>query len=259
MLHISTMRKAPDLTRRGLLRGTAGLAVAWPLANLLAGGKRPVVVELFTSQGCSSCPPADKFLGELARRPGVLPLSLNVDYWDYLGWRDTLGSAEFTKRQRDYAQRRGDGQVYTPQIVIDGSRHIVGSQKQDVLKAIDRIEAEGLPTVEMSLREHGDETVIDVAAAPDQALRQDATVWVLTVKPKISITIERGENTGRTIDYTNVVRRMMPAGMWSGDAVTLKLPRSDLYSGEMKACAALLQVAGVGPIIGSAWKSNPTG
>jgi hypothetical protein len=259
MLHISAMRKGPDLTRRGLLAGTACLAAAWPFGRAFCRGRRPVVVELFTSQGCSSCPPADRFLGELARRPDVLPLSLNVDYWDYLGWRDTLGSSEFTKRQRDYAQRRGDGQVYTPQIVIDGGRHFVGSKKKEVLKAIGEAEAGGPKTVEMSLREHGDETVVEIAAAPEPALRRDSTVWVLTVKPRVSIEIERGENTGRTIDYTNVVRRMMPAGMWNGDALTLKLPRDDLYAGEVKACAALLQVGGVGPIIGAAWKSSPAG
>ncbi|MGE0212481.1 MAG: DUF1223 domain-containing protein, partial [Parvibaculaceae bacterium] len=104
-----------------------------------------------------------------------------------------------------------------------------------------------------------DETVVDIDAAPDPTLRKDATVWILTVKPKVSVMIERGENTGQTIDYTNVVRRMMPAGMWNGDAVTLKLPRGDLYSGETKACAALLQVGGVGPVIGAAWKASASG
>jgi len=251
------MIRDKGLSRRHFVALVAGASVIGPLAGVAhCGGRRPVVVELFTSQGCSSCPEADAVLGELARRKGVLALSLNVDYWDYLGWRDTLASADHTKRQRDYAQRRGDGQVYTPQMVIDGKRHIVGSKRSEVIAAIEA-EAAGAESVGVSMSEQDGEVVIDVAAAPSGKLKQDSTVWVMLVAPKIGVAVERGENTGKSIDYYNVVRKVMPAGMWHGEAISLRLPKADLFVDGATACAALLQVGGSGPIIGAAWMPGP--
>lgn len=250
------MSNGKALSRRGFIV-LAGTAAMLPSAGVADGRKRLVVVELFTSQGCSSCPEADAILAELSTRPGVLALSLNVDYWDYLGWRDTLGSPDHTKRQRAYAQRRGDGQVYTPQMVFNARRHVAGSRRDEVYAALAEEADAGDPFVPMGLREQNGEVVVDIGGAPTDRMRQDSTVWVLMVTPKTTVTIERGENTGRQIEYTNVVRRVMPAGMWHGDAVTLKLPKADLFGEGERACATLLQVGGTGPVIGAAWMAGP--
>src|SRR5262245_58571636 len=128
------MNKNITANRRTLLAWTAS-ATLLPFTRLslaAAAVNRPVVVELFTSEGCSSCPPADAFLNELVGQPSLIALSFHVDYWDYLGWRDTLGLPESTKRQRDYALRRKDNRVYTPQIIVNGRKHVVGSRQSEV-------------------------------------------------------------------------------------------------------------------------------
>ncbi len=214
-------------------------------------GARPVVVELFTSQGCSSCPPADALLAELSQRPGIITLSLNVDYWDYLGWRDTLGSPDCAQRQRDYAARRSDGHVYTPQVVVNGRDQMVGSDRQAVLASLARERARD-PTglIPLALTSSEREVRIDIAAAPRQGLRQEATVWVVSLAPQVIVEIRRGENAGRTIAYTNVVRKIIPAGMWHGRDVRLSLPKPAIM-GEATTCVALLQADGTGPILGA--------
>lgn len=247
------MNTSFHISRRALLTsaGAGALASLTGSGAALAKRSAPVVVELFTSQGCSSCPPADAFMGELIHRPGVIALSYNVDYWDYLGWRDTLGSPVFSRRQRDYAARRGDGQVYTPQMVIDGRHHAVGSQKAAVFRAIAEAARGDGATVPVKVSETSNEVVIDVAGAPGERLKRDSTVWVLVVAPRITVAISRGENAGNKITYSNVVRRIIPAGSWHGDAVTLKLPKADLMADPSDFCVALLQEGGVGPIIGA--------
>jgi hypothetical protein len=241
----------PLLTRRGFAR----LSVAGAAATLLAGRSRaapgPVVVELFTSQGCSSCLPADAFLVELSRWANVIALSLHVDYWDYLGWRDTLGSPDCAARQRAYATRRGDGQVYTPQMIVNGQAAILGSDRQGVLDAIATAQARQA-SVPVAIESRERELVIEVAAAPTGHMAADATVWVIAVVPRVVIDIRRGENAGRTVAYTNVVRKIIPAGMWHGDRLDLSLPK-DAIVGTGATCAALLQVDGTGPIIGAGW------
>jgi hypothetical protein len=241
------MSDAHPIDRRAfLVTAAAGLVGARSAA---AASEAPVVVELFTSQGCSSCPPADAFLAELARRPGVIAVSYNVDYWDYLGWRDTLASPVYSRRQRDYAARRGDGQVYTPQMVVNGRRHEVGSRKEAVYEAIAAEGRERAGIVPMRAGEIADEIVVEVAGAPTDRLRQDSTVWVLMVMPRVTVAIARGENSGREITYVNSVRRILPVGMWHGEAVTLKLPKADLMVEGASICMAFLQVGGVGPIL----------
>ena len=237
-------------------RSFAVLAAGATAASLLrpawaAPGRRPVVIELFTSQGCSSSPPADAILDELSRRPEVVALSYNVDYWDYLGWRDTLGSPECTQRQRDYAARRGDGHVYTPQAVIDGIDEMVGSDRDGLLAAVARNSGRGAgELIPVSLSKTDRELLVEVAAAPGENLRQEATIWVATVLPRVVVEIERGENAGRTGTYTNVVRKIVPAGVWHGDRTRLSLPRPAVMA-EGTFCVALLQADGTGPILGA--------
>jgi hypothetical protein len=212
-----------------------------------------VIIELFTSQGCSSCPPADALMAELKALPRVVAMSFNVDYWDYLGWRDTLANTAYSQRQYTYAKTRGDMDVYTPQIIIDGSTHFVGSNKAVIKAAIDRSLAGNRSSwVPMTVDGTGTEVAISVEAVPNGMKVQDATVWFMGIAPEIAVKIERGENAGREMVYHNVVRKLVPAGMWHGEAVSLTLPKSDLIAECCKGCVALLQTRSVGPVIGCA-------
>jgi hypothetical protein len=234
------------LTRRNAL----ALGAAALFANPAAAASRPVVVELFTSEGCSSCPPADAYLKTLKSNPGIIALSYHVDYWDYLGWRDTLGSSEFSQRQMDYAHSRGDMNVYTPQMVVNGTHHFVGSQKSAVSGGI--AAAQSSPSsqwVDITMSENKTDVTIDVAAG---AATKEATLWLMAWAPSVLIEIKRGENAGSTIAYYNVVRKMVPAGMWHGDATKIVLPKSSVIPGDCKGWVALLQQGKVGPVIGAA-------
>jgi hypothetical protein len=228
----------------------AGASIAWYRWPVRAEGIRPVVIELFTSQGCSSCPPADAFMEELKSMKGVIAISLHVDYWDYLGWRDTLGDAAYSQRQRDYARWRGDGEVYTPQMVINGTNHFIGSDRPAVGAAIERAQA-STPSlwVPITLTRDGGEFNIAVEAREKSA---EATLWLIAIAPSISVKIVRGENAGRQIAYYNVVRRLVPGSMWHGKALSLKFPVEGFMTGDSKACVALLQAGTVGPVIGAA-------
>jgi hypothetical protein len=247
-----------EINRRDLL--TSGLACGAVAASglsagpVLAVGKpAPVLVELFTSQGCSSCPPADNFMGELVQRPGVIAVSMNVDYWNYLGWRDTLSQSVFTKRQKEYAARRGDGQVYTPQMVINGRAHAVGSHRNSVLDAIGKQAAvpdSYFVPIEMSAR--GNELDVIVGGGPTDRIIQASTVWVMSVQPEVTVEIGRGENSGRTVTYHNVVRQLTPAGMWKGDPVRLSLPKKQIMDGQASMCVAVLQGDNGGSVLGCA-------
>jgi hypothetical protein len=242
-------------TRRQLLALGAGSCIA-SVGSFAAAttARRPIVIELFTSQGCSSCPPADAFLEELRSMKGVVAISLHVDYWDYLGWRDTLGDAAYSQRQRDYARRRNDGDVYTPQMVIDGANHFVGSNRTSVRAAIKRAQAATPPLwIPITLSNSGEELVV-VLDAHDNA--PESTLWLLAIAPSVTVKIMRGENAGRKITYFNVVKRLVPAGMWHGKAVSLSFPVDGFMTDEGKACVALLQSGTAGPVIGAAtWGS----
>lgn len=167
-----------QLSRRVFVALSAGtLAAVLGRARGKEGGA-PVVVELFTSQGCSSCLAADAFLDELSRASGVIALSLNVDYWDYLGWRDTLGSPECARRQQDYARRRGDGLIYTPQMIINGRLQIPGFDRQSVLRATAKEGSRGrADAVDVLIDERGRELAIHIATTPSDRLRQESTVF----------------------------------------------------------------------------------
>ena len=245
------------LSRRSFAALSAGAAAGSLLGSAHAEPQaRPVVMELFTSQGCSASPPADALLAELGRQPGIVALSLNVDYWDYLGWRDTLSSADCTQRQRDYAARRGDGRVYTPQAVIGGRTEMLGSDRDGILAAIARERGRGTGLVPVSLSSGEREVRVEIGAAPSEDLRRNATIWVATMVPRVVVDIERGENAGRTIAYTNVVRKIVPAGMWNGQPTGLSLPRPAIMA-EGTACVALLQADGTGPILGASLPAGP--
>ena len=200
---------------------TAASALAEPRA----------VIELFTSQGCSSCPAADKLLGELSRDPSLVTMSLAVDYWDYLGWKDTLALHGHSDRQRAYAEARGDREVYTPQVVVNGVVHVLGSDKAAIEKAIAQTRRNpavlALP-VTMSIADG--KVIVNVPAANEE--RPSAEVWLCPVSSKVSVDIRRGENRDRTLTYHNVVRRWVKLGDWNGKAQTFSVPLSELPKGE---------------------------
>jgi hypothetical protein len=211
------------------------------------------VYELYTSQGCSSCPSADAVLGRLAKRDDVIALTLPVDIWDYLGWRDTLARSEFTDRQRAYSKMLGDGMVYTPQAVVSGLIHINGNSQDKIDRAIDKTaKLFAASRVPISLSAENGRLLIDIAAAPDGAPPKEATVWVAAISGSVEVPIARGENQGRTIVYSNVVRRLMPIGTWNGTEMIVKLDRHSVMGSGADRCAVLLQQGQGGPILGAA-------
>jgi hypothetical protein len=210
------------------------------------------VLELYTSQGCSSCPAADKLVGEYAKRDDLLVLSFNVDYWDYLGWKDTLASRDNSDRQRAYAAARGDNDVYTPQVVINGRDYMAGSDKAKIDDALTK--AAPLP-IGIDLSEKDD--AITVHIGEDKMVPHDrATLWLVFYKEEVSVPIERGENSGQTITYSNVVRKLRPIALWKGEEMSVDLPKSEMAKAKTKRCAVLLQTendAGLpGPVLGAA-------
>ncbi|WP_170984584.1 DUF1223 domain-containing protein [Rhodoligotrophos defluvii] len=224
-----------------VLGGIGGVAQSW------AGGR--AVLELFTSQGCSSCPPADKLLHELAQKPGIVALTYNVDYWDYLGWKDTLATPENSRRQREYAERRGDREVYTPQLVIDGRAHAVGSRRDDIERILKAHMAEQRPAPSLTIDRHGRELEVSIGPAVDPSQPMEATVWLMMIQPEVSVSIQRGENLDKQITYTNVVRRIIPVAMWHGEPLKVSLPASELATPDTPSGVVLVQEDDGGPII----------
>ena len=172
-----------------------------------------VLVELFTSQGCSSCPPADALLQELSQQDGVIALALHVDYWDYIGWSDTFAQEKFTKRQRRYAAARNDNMVYTPQMIVAGNARVKGHDRAEAGAEIAAVRA----LVDVQLTRSGDEVVI--TATPRAALSGDFVVDLVRYRLQSTVRIERGENEGREIAYHNIVTQWENLGQWSGNAV----------------------------------------
>jgi hypothetical protein len=197
----------------GLLASPA--AVAAPIPGTING-----VVEFFTSQGCSSCPPADRLASALAARADIVVLTFPINYWDYIGWKDTLAAPEFTARQQAYANGRTDPHIYTPEAVVDGLFDTVGSDKTAIEKAITRgmVSGEALNIV-AHLREFNGKLEIDISggkAAP-------AGIYILRVIKTRTVQISRGENSGRKVTYTNIVRAIRKVGDWDGAPLSLKL------------------------------------
>jgi hypothetical protein len=192
-----------------------------------SAGEPRAVIELFTSQGCSSCPAADKVLGELSRDPTLVTLSLPVDYWDYLGWKDTLALHGHSNRERAYADTRGDREVYTPQVVVNGIMHVLGSDKAAIEQAIAQTRQSAAPlTLPVTIAVADGKVSVNVPAANGE--NASAEVWLCPITGKAQVAIERGENRGHTLAYTNVVRRWVKLGDWSGKAETFSLPVAEL-------------------------------
>jgi hypothetical protein len=255
----------------------------------IAGPPRPVVVELFTSQGCADCPPADAFLGSLAQRPGILAITLPVTYWDMLGWKDTLARDENTRRQKAYAQAMGRGGVYTPQIIVDGVSDVVGSRTASVEAAI-AARADAIntffpatvavaaresapppaamaaapigkpqmldPVVPIVVRETPDEMHITIGAVED-ARNANATVWMFHIQSQVTVAIPRGENAGHTFTYRNVAGDVKAVGVWKGKTLSLTLPRSAMAGLAHDGVAIVVQQGGYGHIIGAAYLARP--
>ncbi|MEM9205644.1 MAG: DUF1223 domain-containing protein [Pseudomonadota bacterium] len=230
----------------GIVVGAAAFVATANTANA-----RMTVLELFTSQGCSSCPPADELLGEIAQdNEDILALSMPVDYWDYLGWKDSLASPKHSARQRAYAEARGDMAVYTPQIVVNGERHVIGSDGAAVAKTVNALNT---PPVDVAFTKTGSTLTVklpDLATSDAGPLR----VWVVGFSVEEPVSIGRGENAGRTVSYHNVVRKMVDLGAWDGTSKTLSVKSGDVMMAGNYDCAVIIQrdvEGGAGPIIGA--------
>jgi hypothetical protein len=186
------------------------LLVASPVLAQAASG---TVVELYTSQGCSSCPPADAYLTRLSQEPGVIALALHVDYWDYIGWEDKFASPKYSDRQRAYARASGTSTIYTPQMIIQGKDQAVGSDPDAVAGMIRRHQSAESMVVLQLMRDGG---TVSIRAAARVALSAPLIVQLVRYKPTARVAIERGENAGRTIEYTNIVTSWARIGKWDG-------------------------------------------
>ena len=202
----------------------------------------PVVVELFTSQGCSSCPPADEILHELAARDDVIALALHVDYWDYIGWKDPFGDPAHADRQRAYAAAGNRRSVFTPEMIVNGTTDVVGAKPMKLSKAIAE-HARQPRLVDLSLRREGDSLLI--RAEPLPGLIGPVTIHMLRYSPLRETEIKRGENAGKTLSYANVVEGWTVLGEWDGLS---PLEMSAEISGD-KPVVVLLQEPVAGPIV----------
>jgi hypothetical protein len=254
--------------RKSLWLAAAALAFFASAGTGFAGQKEATengaplgVVELFTSQGCSSCPPADELFADLAARKDLVALAYHVDYWDYLGWKDTLSSKKNTERQYAYMRSFGSRSVYTPQAVINGRTHVNGASGAAVNNALASMDkaAQGM-RVALKVTRVGDGVVINAGdAAPDPAAPVNAHVVVVYFDPPQTISIGKGENSGREETYWNAVSDIQTAGMWHGKAQRYELPMSEIS--KKGGCAVLLQAVGKdglpGPILGAAMIRKP--
>jgi hypothetical protein len=202
------------------------------------------VLELFTSQGCSSCPPADRILRDLARDPNTLALSFPVDYWDYIGWKDTFATPTYTARQKAYALATGKGQVYTPQMIVNGLVDVVGSDMDAIEQAErDTNKRDGVLSVPLVVTERGDKIHISIGATATAPLHP-AGVYLLAYASSRTVTVQRGENAGSTLTYANVVRAMNKIGDWSGGALDLEADVSQAHLDGADSYAVILQAGG---------------
>jgi hypothetical protein len=204
----------------------------------------PAVVELYTSQGCSSCPPADALLGELSQMPNVLALAFHVDYWDSIGWRDHFALPTAVRRQQQYVETLGLSSAFTPQVVVDGRSSFVGSDKRRILAAI----AEPLNTIPISVEVARGVLTVSV---PERQDRERYDVNLIAYLPQADTNVERGENSGRTLREFNIVRQFRSLGVWNGRESVFRAP-VDSFPADATRVAVLLQRDQQGPIVGSA-------
>lgn len=240
----------------------AALGVCAVIAFVRPASSDPrAVIELFTSQGCSSCPPADKVLGDLAHDPNIIALSLPIDYWDYLGWKDTLADSRFTARQRAYSRARGDREVYTPQAVVNGSVHVIGSDREAIEGAIEETAQGGtVMSLPVRLAVDGQELAVSVAGANDQMLRRHGEVWICAITRVAPVSVGRGENSGRDLTYYNVVRSLLKLGDWNGAPVSWNVPLEKIARDGVDGTVVYVQDGSrdrPGPMLGAAFSELP--
>lgn len=232
------------LVALGLLAAAGGGSRA--AAEEEGEGRQAVLVELFTSQGCSACPPADALLAELSERDDIVALSLHVDYWDYLGWSDVYASPAFTKRQAAYARRNGARSVYTPQMVVDGQAQVVGSRREEVLAAIEAAAAAPPPArIRLMRRDDRLEARVEPLASDPPA----GVLWFVTYRSPEPVRIRSGENAGLRMRYRNVARSWMKLGRWDGrgpERFSAPAPAEEV------GVAVILQQDRAGPVLAAA-------
>jgi hypothetical protein len=205
----------------------------------------PSVVELYTSQGCSSCPPADRVLGELSMMPNVIALAFHVDYWDNIGWRDHYSIPNAVERQHRYVQSLGLSSAFTPQAIVDGRSSFVGSDKRQILDALADPVGETVPvSIEVS-------DGMLIVGVPERQDRKNYQVFVAAYLPQATTPVGRGENTGRTLQEFNIVRQFRSIGTWNGHSAVFRAT-VDSFPADASRVAVLLQRDGQGPIAGSA-------
>jgi len=208
----------------------------------------PTVVELYTSQGCSSCPPADALLGKLAKMEGILALSFHVDYWDYIGWKDPFAKPINSQRQREYSRIFRKSYVYTPQMVIHGMAEATGSNAAAINASIKHAKLAPDTPIKLTRLKSGDLKIrIARGRQPGQA-----SVWLVFFDPVHSTKIRRGENRGVKLNNYNVVRSLQKIGDWRGQRLALTIPAAKLTDHQGQGCAVFLQNAQKGPILGAA-------
>lgn len=220
-------------------------ALGFSMCGLLPAAADPVVVvELYTSQGCSSCPPADEILTELATRDDVIALALHVDYWDYIGWKDDFANPAFTQRQKHYAHVAGSRSIYTPQFIVQGRDHVVGYRPMELAAQISaHVAAQNSNGVDLTMTQAAGKLTV----APSGLVPVGAVLQVVTIVPERTVSIGRGENTGKTITYSNIVTSWRQVGDWSGQPVSLSVSTA-----EDEQVIAILQQKNAGPILAAA-------
>lgn len=226
-------------------------AWAGPAAPQLTGA-HPIVVELFTSQGCSDCPAADRLVTELSKRNDVIALSLPITYWDMLGWKDTYATEANTQRQKSYARAMSHSGIYTPQIIVDGRFDVVGNQRDRVMAALAARANDGFgeTSVPIVIGAASGRLEIAIPAAKTKT-KQLATIWVMRTLNQGAVNVEQGENRNHVLTYTNVVRDLQRAGEWTGEAMKIDVP-INLAKAKHDGIAVILQVRDYGPVLGAA-------
>lgn len=239
-------------SRWGIAVGVVAMVVG---ASPATAGDPKAVVELFTSQGCSSCPAADKLLGELAKDPSIIAISLPIDYWDYLGWKDTLADPRFSKRQKAYSLVRGDREVYTPQVIVNGTVHVLGSDRGSIENAMASTrKTSGTMSLPVTMTIANGKLNVSVPAAKSES--ESGEIWVCAISRSVQIAIGRGENRGREITYTNVVRNVLKVGDWNGKAGSWSVPLENIVRDGVDAAAVFVQDGSrdkPGPMKGAAY------
>lgn len=213
----------PFLAPIVVLATTASLAgQTQPAAQAQPAVAPRAVVELYTSQGCSSCPPADALLDKLADDPSIIALTFPVDYWNYLGWKDTFGSSRNSERQRNYARARGDGAIYTPQAIINGEIHVNGASESEIEDAIQKT-TEKVGPQHVPIRFWQERNTLNFALGGEEAghAPREATIWLGVVQSSGTVDVKEGENQGKQLTYKNIVRELTPIGIWKGQPMEI--------------------------------------